>query len=49
MKTMSRSQVKRLIKQGAVEVNGKKIYDIHFKIRAGDMVKVGKTNFIKVV
>jgi len=45
---MSISQAKRLIKQGAVEVNGKVVKNLLFKLKKGDKIKVGKRTFLEV-
>lgn len=46
---MSISAAKRLIKQGAVEVNGQIVLDWHYKLRVGDKIKIGKKVFLTVV
>ena len=46
---MSKSQAKRLIKEGAVDVNSKTIRDVNYKPKSGDTIKVGKRTFLKVV
>jgi hypothetical protein len=43
------SEAKRFIKQGAVEVNGVKIFDPNYKNKVGDKIKVGKRWFLTVV
>lgn len=43
------SEAKRLIKQGAVDVNGKRITDSRYVLKKGDKLKVGKKTFAKVV
>jgi tyrosyl-tRNA synthetase len=43
----SRSEAKRLIEQGAVEVDGKKITDMNLTISKGVIIKVGKRSYIK--
>jgi tyrosyl-tRNA synthetase len=43
------SQAKRLIKQGAVDIDGKTIKDINFKIKGNEKIKVGKKVFVKVI
>jgi tyrosyl-tRNA synthetase len=43
----SRSEAKRLIEQGAVEVDGKKITDVTETVSKGAIIKVGKRNYIK--
>lgn len=45
----SLSQAKRLIKQGAVDIDGKTIKDINFKIKGNEKIKVGKKVFVKVI
>ncbi len=45
---MSISAAKRLIKQGAVEVNGKVVVDWKYQPKKGDKIKVGKKTFLKV-
>lgn len=46
---MSRSQAKRLIKQGAVELNGKVVVDPKTPTKVGDKIKIGKKFFATVV
>ena len=48
-KPLSITETKRLIKQGAVEVNGKVIKDFSFKPKIGDKIKIGKKRFGVVV
>lgn len=43
------SQAKRLIKQGAVDIDGKTIKDINYKIKGNEKIKVGKKVFVKVI
>ncbi len=43
----SRSEAKRLIEQGAVEVDGKKNTDVNFIVSKGMVIKVGKRSYIK--
>lgn len=49
----SKSSARRLIQQGAVEINGQKISDINYEIdlnlKKGVIIKVGKRRFGKVV
>jgi len=47
----SSSQARRLIKQGAVKVNGDKINDdrYNFKPESGMIIKVGKRKFVKLI
>lgn len=42
------SQAKRLVAQGAVDVNGDTVVDPNFKIRGGEEIKVGKKEFVNV-
>ena len=48
---LSKAEIKRRIKDGAVEFNGKKIKDIHFTITEKDtgIVKYGKRKYFKIV
>jgi ribosomal protein S4 len=41
------SSAKELIKQGAVDVNGKVVIDGSVKIQSGDEIKVGERTFLK--
>ena len=45
----SLSQAKRLIKQGAVDIDGKTIKDINYKIKGNEKIKVGKKVLVKVI
>ena len=45
----SRSQAKRLISQGAVERNGEKLYSERVDWKQGDIVKVGRRGFVRIV
>ena len=45
---ISKSEFGRLLKQGAVKVNGKKVYDAYTKLKSGDIVKIGKIHFFRV-
>ncbi|MBL7068152.1 MAG: tyrosine--tRNA ligase [Candidatus Marinimicrobia bacterium] len=46
----SNGEGRRLIKQGAVKVNGNKISDINFELNSGEfIVKVGKRRFVKFI
>ncbi|MGB6839140.1 MAG: tyrosine--tRNA ligase [Microgenomates group bacterium] len=42
------SQTKRLLSQGAIDVNGKAIKDPLFKLKGGERIKIGKKTFVKV-
>ena len=44
----SKSEVRRLVKQGAVSVDGKKIDDATFSLRSGQVIKIGKRRFLKI-
>lgn len=48
-KYKSKSEVRRLIKQGAVRINGEKIYDIFFVPENDMVISVGKGNIFKLV
>lgn len=41
------SDAKRLVKQNAVDVNGKVITDSSYKVQSGDEIKVGSRTFLK--
>ena len=45
----SNSEVKRLIKQNAISIEGKKIDDIFFEVDKESVIKIGKRRFLKVV
>jgi tyrosyl-tRNA synthetase len=45
----SNGEVKRLIKQNAISIDGKKIDDIFFEVDKKSVIKVGKRRFLKVV
>jgi len=45
----SRSEANRLIRQGAVSVNGEKISSNIYPIKSGSIIKVGKRRFAKVI
>lgn len=45
----SRSQAKRLIDQGAVDVNGQRITDWDYQVKTGDILKVGPRRFLKLI
>ena len=48
IKNRSTSEIKRLIKNGAVEVNGEKVTNYKYKPKVGDLIKIGKGEFIKI-
>lgn len=45
----SRSQGKRLLAQGAIEVNGRRVESPRVDLQSGDFVRVGKHRFVRVV
>lgn len=45
----SKSEARRLIKQGAVKVNGNKIYEFDASLKCGDILKVGKSKLAKFI
>lgn len=45
----SRSEAKRLLQQGGVEINGSKVDIDHLNVAIGSVVKVGKRNFFRVI
>lgn len=45
----SKSEVRRLIEQGAVKINGNKIDFETFDFQSGDILRVGKRNYIRLV
>jgi tyrosyl-tRNA synthetase len=44
----SRGEVKRLLAQGAIEVNGKRIDSIVIEVPSGSIIQVGKRRFLKI-
>jgi tyrosyl-tRNA synthetase len=44
----SKGQVKRLLKEGAIKVNGEKISDIDFVLKNGDEIQIGKKRWFMV-
>jgi tyrosyl-tRNA synthetase len=44
----SKSEFRRLVKEGAVDVDGKTINDIRFTIEKTSIVKIGKRKFVKI-
>jgi tyrosyl-tRNA synthetase len=44
----SNSEAKRLINQGAIDVNSQKIGDSNLKLKAGDNLKIGQRIFVKI-
>ena len=45
----SRGEAKRLISQGAVEIDGQKVNSESVELREGSIIKVGRRRFIKIV
>ena len=45
----SRSEATRLIKQGAVEIDGEKVFTLVAPVKNGSVVKVGKRRYFKVI
>lgn len=45
----SRSEARRVIEQGGVEVDGKRVQDFHLRILPGSTIKKGSRFFVKVV
>jgi tyrosyl-tRNA synthetase len=46
---VSKSEVRRLVAQGAVRVNGEQVTDFAVDLRPGDEVRVGRTRFLRMV
>ena len=44
----SRAEAKRLIRQGAVELNGQKATEAPTEIREGDTIKVGRRTWLRI-
>ncbi|KOF56034.1 MULTISPECIES: tyrosine--tRNA ligase [Clostridium] len=45
----SKSDARRLIKQGAVKVNGNKVFDVNLCLKQDDILKVGKSKIVKLI
>ena len=45
---VSKSEIKRLIDEGAVSVNGKIIKDWHYQLQSDDLLKIGSHKFVKI-
>ena len=45
----SRSEARRLIAQGAVDVDGDTVRETYCRVRIGSIIKVGKRRFVKLV
>ena len=48
-KYKSKSEVRRLIQQGAVKLNGERVTDLMFQPADGTVIQVGKGNMFKLV
>jgi tyrosyl-tRNA synthetase len=46
--TSSISEAKRLIEQGAVSVNGEVVKSWNYKVKSGDIIKIGPRRFLKI-
>jgi tyrosyl-tRNA synthetase len=44
----SKSEAKRIIKQGGIDVNGEKVIDTNYQLKSGDKINVGKRRFLKI-
>jgi tyrosyl-tRNA synthetase len=45
----SRSQVRTLVEQGGIKVNGEKVTDVFVEVKVGDQLSIGKTEFYDLV
>jgi tyrosyl-tRNA synthetase len=45
----SRAEARRLIQQGAVELNGLKVTTVRSPLAPGDILRVGKHKFVRIV
>jgi len=45
----SRSEAKRLIAQGAIEVDGQKLTETHAALKDNSIIKVGKRRFLRII
>jgi tyrosyl-tRNA synthetase len=45
----SKNELTRLVKQGGVKINNKKISDPNIKVKRGDLIQKGKRHFVKIV
>jgi ribosomal protein S4 len=46
---MSMAEARRLLDQGAVEVDGQKVSKRAIKLRVGSVIRVGKHRFLRIV
>jgi tyrosyl-tRNA synthetase len=44
----SKKEFTRLVEQGGVQINGKKINDLNINLFSGDVLKIGKKKFVKI-
>jgi tyrosyl-tRNA synthetase len=47
--TLSNSEIKKIIEQNGLEVNGNKVRELNFILNVGDEVKFGKKNYFKII
>jgi tyrosyl-tRNA synthetase len=45
----SRSGAKRLLEQGAIDVDGQKLSSTHVDLKDGSIIKVGKRRFLRII
>lgn len=45
----SKSEFRRLIREGAIDIGGETIGDAHYKIEKSGAIKIGKKKFVKIV
>jgi len=45
----SKSEFRRLVDQGAIDVNGETIKDVYYRIEKSLVVKIGKKKFLKII
>jgi tyrosyl-tRNA synthetase len=45
----SKSEARRLLEQGAVEINSEKISDQNTPVKCGDIIKAGKRRYSKAI
>lgn len=45
----SNSEFRRLLKQGGIQLNGRKIEDEDYVLVCGDILKIGKKRFVKII
>ena len=44
----SKSEARRLFQSNAVKINGEKVVEA-FQVKSGDIIKVGKRHFVKII